>query len=273
MHPEPYHIKLPSNPRVPILVSVPHCGTSFPDEIRDDYDAELIKAPDDTDWFVDRLYGFAPSLGITMITAEYSRWVIDLNRHPDSKPLYTDGRIITALCPATTFLGQSLYRDGRKEVEEAEVQRRIELYFTPYHDRIRQLLGELKSEFGKVLLWDCHSIRQVVVTIRKERFPDLILGSADGQSADAKLIHTALKNLGSGKYSLQHNDPFRGGYITRQYGHPARHEHALQLEMSKINYMDDSERQYHPSRAEKMEELLYKTLNDLAKTINLPKDY
>lgn len=273
MQPEPYHIELPSTQRVPILVSVPHCGTSFPDEIRDDYDPELIKAPDDTDWFVDRLYSFAPALGITMITAEYSRWVIDLNRNPDSRPLYTDGRIITALCPVTTFLGESLYRDGRKEVDGAEVQRRIGRYFTPYHERVRQLLGELKSEFGKVLLWDCHSIRQVVKTIRKEKFPDLILGSADGQSADGKFVQTALNSLGSGKYSLQHNDPFKGGYITRQYGHPDCHQHALQLEMSKINYMDNSERQYHPGRADKMRELLYKTLNDLAETINLRKDY
>ena len=94
---ETYHLKLPSTPRAPILISVPHCGTAFPDEIRDQYDPELIGAPDDTDWFVDRLYSFAPSLGVTMITAVLSRWVIDLNRSPDSKPLYTDGRIITGL--------------------------------------------------------------------------------------------------------------------------------------------------------------------------------
>lgn len=100
---DPYHLKLPSMPRAPILISVPHCGTAFPNETKDQYDPELIKAPDDTDWFVNRLYSFAPSLGIAMITAEFSRWVIDLNRNPDNTPLYTDGRIITGLCPVTTF--------------------------------------------------------------------------------------------------------------------------------------------------------------------------
>jgi N-formylglutamate deformylase len=84
-------------------VSIPHCGTLFPKEIINDFDPALIKAPDDTDWFVDRLYDFAPSLGITMITAVFSRWVIDLNRHPDSKPLYNDGRIITELCHYTAI--------------------------------------------------------------------------------------------------------------------------------------------------------------------------
>jgi N-formylglutamate deformylase len=269
---ETYHLKRPSTPRAPILISVPHCGTAFPDEIKDEYDPALIQAPDDTDWFVDRLYSFAPSLGITTITAVLSRWVIDLNRNPDSKPLYSDGRIITGLCPTTTFLGQPLYKDGRKEVDAAEIKRRTESYFIPYHDKIEQILTDLKSEFGKVLLWDCHSIRQSVPTIQEEKFPDLILGSADGQSASNDLIKIALKNLGSARYSLQHNRPFKGGYITRHYGLPSGNQYALQLEMSKINYMDDSERHYDHGRADKMGELLHKTLNDLTDALILPKD-
>ena len=114
-----YHVVHPSAPRVPILLSVPHCGTAFPDEIKDEYNAQLIAAPDDTDWYVDKLYSFAPSLGITMISAALSRWVIDLNRHPESKPLYNDGRIITGLCPVTNFLYHTLYRDNRLQVDPA----------------------------------------------------------------------------------------------------------------------------------------------------------
>lgn len=262
----------PSTPRVPMIVSIPHCGTDVPAEIRGEYVPGLIDAPDDTDWFVDRLYSFAPSLGITMITATLSRWVIDLNRDPESKPLYNDGRIITDLCPATTFLGEPIYRDHRNQVDPAEVKRRRELFFDPYHQKLQQFLTDLKSEFGTVLLWDCHSIRQVVPTIQKEKFPDLILGSADGTSAGAELIRTSLKMLGGDKYSVQHNHPFKGGYITRHYGDPSRSQHALQLEMSKVNYMDDSEREYYHPRAEKMGELLYKTLNALGNTLILAKD-
>ncbi|HET9486782.1 MAG TPA: N-formylglutamate amidohydrolase [Chryseosolibacter sp.] len=269
---ETYHVNIPSSPRVPILVSVPHCGTVFPEEIKEDFIAELIKAPDDTDWFVDRLYSFAPSLGITMISAALSRWVIDLNRDPDSKPLYTDGRIITALCPATTFLGEPLYRDGRKEVALEEVLRRKELYFQPYHQKVEELLAKMKSEFGKVLLWDCHSIRQVVPTIQKKRFPDLILGSADGQSAANEFIQTALRRLGSDNYSLEHNHPFKGGYITRHYGRPGNRQHALQLEMTKINYMDDAQFEYHPSRADKIGRLLRATLKELGESLIIHKD-
>jgi len=267
-----YLVKFPTARRIPILVSVPHCGTAFPDEIKSDYQREWIEAPDDTDFFVDRLYSFAPSLGITMISALLSRWVIDLNRHPQGKPLYADGRIITDLCPVTTFLGKFLYKDKRREVGVEEVERRRRLYYNPYHEKLNELLTSLKSEFGNVLLWDCHSIRQFVPTIQKEKFPDLILGSADGESAGKDVIEVALKKLGAENYSLQHNHPFKGGYITRHYGKPDQHQQALQLEMSKINYMDDSEMHYHPARAEKMGELLYNTLNELGERLISPKD-
>ena len=261
---KPFHIRVPAGARIPILLSVPHCGTSFPDDIKSEFDQSIIASPEDTDWFVDRLYEFAPSMGITMLTAEYSRWVIDLNRHPERRPLYTDGRIITDLCPTTTFLGKSIYRDGRQQIDEVEIRRRRHLYFDTYHNMLAKLLADLKAEFGQVLLWDCHSIKQLVPTIQPDKFPDLILGSVDGSSADRSLIEVALTTLNKGEYTMTHNHPFKGGFITRHFGRPVEKQHALQLEMSKINYMNDSETDYDATRAEKMAELLIDTLSNLA---------
>ncbi|MBK5279819.1 MAG: N-formylglutamate amidohydrolase [Bacteroidia bacterium] len=265
----PFKISLPSHQRIPILLSVPHCGTYFPDELKDQYKPELLAAPDDTDWFVDKLYSFAPTMGVTMISATYSRWVIDLNRDPESKPLYNDGRIITGLCPTTNFLGEPIYKDHRNEVERPEVLRRFEIYYRPYHTKIQELLNDLKAEFGIVLLWDCHSIRQVVTTIQKEKFPDLILGDVDGTSASPGIIETALGVLDHGSYSVSHNHPFKGGTITRQFGKPLENQHALQLEMTKINYMDDREMQYNAERATNMQLLLSNTLSKLSEKMGV----
>jgi N-formylglutamate deformylase len=258
-----YRLIAPERKAIPILVSVPHCGVSFPDELRDLYKPEMISSPDDTDWFVDELYSFVTEMGATLIAANYSRWVIDLNRDPQSKPLYTDGRIITALCPSTDFLGNPIYKDERKEVVQEEVSRRADLYYKPYHNEIAKQLVRLKNDFGKVLLWDCHSIRQLVPTIYHERFPDLILGDADGTSASQSLIDTALQSLKSTSYSVTHNHPFKGGYITRHYGVPQGNQHALQLEMCKVHYMDDAEKKFDKARANRMQELLRKTLESL----------
>lgn len=263
-----YTIHPATTPEVPIIISVPHCGTAFPDEIKEQYKAKLIKAPDDTDWFVQTLYEFGPSMGITMITANYSRWVIDLNRDPYSKPLYTDGRFITGLCSATTFLGESIYKDERQEVELPEVKRRKDLYYQPYHSKLKELLRQRRKKFGKVLLWDCHSIRQQVSTIQKDKFPDLILGDADGASASPNFIESVLGILNQGGYSVSHNHPFKGGYITRYYGKPVKNRHALQLEMTKVNYMDDTETKYDKIRAAKMQELLKRVFEKLIEELN-----
>lgn len=258
-----FHLTQATGTEVPIVISIPHCGVSFPEEVKPEFDPELIQSPDDTDWFVQQLYDFVPSLGITMISAHYSRWVIDLNRDPESKPLYTDGRIITGLCPTTTFLGQPLYRDKRNEVSPHEVERRLEEYYRPYHQQLQNALEEKKQKFGNVLLWDCHSIRQHVPTIHPDKFPDLILGDADGTSASAGLIETTLSVLDHSGFLARHNYPFKGGYITRHFGKPANHQHALQLEMTKINYMDDTEKHYHHDRAARVRSVLSSVFEQL----------
>jgi N-formylglutamate deformylase len=252
----------PATPKLPIVISVPHAGTEFPDDIRAELKPSVLP-PDDTDWFVNQLYDFATELGIPMLCARYSRWVIDLNRNPDSTPLYHDGRVLTGLCPATNFLGEPIYQDERAEVAAAEVARRKALYFEPYHQAVQSQLAATQAHFGRVLLWDCHSIRRVVPAINPEPFPDLILGSADKTSAAPALIEQALRVLGSGGYSLQHNHPFKGGYITRHFGQPARQQHALQLEMAKQVYMDDHEQVYDHQRATKIRALLSETLQAL----------
>lgn len=261
-----YDIISPQSPRVPILLSVPHCGIEFPDEIRDNYVPELIRQPDDTDWFVDRLYDFAPEMGITLIRARYSRWIIDLNRDPESKPLYDDGRAITGLTPDKTFAGEDIYR--RNSPDKEEVQRRLVNYYYPYHQQLTRQLKELKESFGIALLYDAHSIRRRVPSIYEKPFPDLILGDNDEKSAHPSLIQTAWEVLENGPFEAMHNTLFRGGQITRHFGQPEENIHALQLEMSKDLYMDDSETNYHPVRAGRMRQHLKELFSRLIDQLN-----
>ena len=252
----PYFLIEPKGKKAPIILSVPHSGVEFPEELIQQYRPKMAAQPDDTDWFVHDLYDFAVELGITVIHARYSRWVIDLNRDPESKPLYDDGRIITGLTPSTDFLGNEIYLEKRFVPDDKETERRLANYYRPYYQKIESLLAERIEEFGRVLLWDAHSIRRFVPTIRKEPFPDLILGDNDEQSADKEIIEIALNNLRAGKYGVNHNTPFKGGHITRHFGKPETGVHALQLEMSKINYMNDDELTFNENRAEKVRKLL-----------------
>jgi len=258
----PYKIIEATATNVPIIISIPHCGTEFPEELSNYYLPEQVASIDDTDWFLQDLYNFAPAMGITIVYAKYNRWVIDLNRDPESAPLYNDGRLITGLTTTTDFLGNSIYKTG-KEPNKEEVERRLNTYYWPYYQKVQELLNERKNQFGKALLWDAHSIRQMVSTIRKEAFPEMILGDNDEKSADKKLIDITLSNLSKG-FQVNHNDPFKGGHITRYFGKPSENIHALQLERNKNLYMDDSERKFDEKRANKMREVLKSNFDKLA---------
>jgi N-formylglutamate deformylase len=261
----PYFIIEPSGEKVPVILSVPHCGVDFPEELKAQYRPEMTAQIDDTDWYVHDLYNFATELGITVIHARYSRWVIDLNRDPASTPLYNDGRIITGLVPSTNFLGNEIYADKKFIPDQAETERRLENYYRPYYRKIESLLKDRLREFGKVLLWDAHSIRRFVPTIRSEPFPDLILGDNDEKSAADEIMEIAFNGLKAGKYQVNHNAPFKGGYITRHFGKPEFGVHALQLEMAKIHYMNDDETTFNEARAAEMRKVLRPVFEQLIK--------
>ncbi|MXN92806.1 N-formylglutamate deformylase [Flavobacterium sp. Sd200] len=262
---ELFHITQPTATKVPIILSVPHAGTYFPEEIATRLHSDKVQNPDDTDWYIDKLYDFAPSLGITVIKANYSRWVIDLNRDPESKPLYTDGRVITGLVPLTNFNGEPLYQSG--EPDEHEIAERVHKYYIEYHEQIEKLLEQTKTEFGKALLFDAHSIRKVVPGIQEEAFPDLILGDNDGKSASEEIINTAWEALQNDRFKAEHNHPFKGGQITRSFGKPESNIHALQLEMAKTNYMDASETKYDEQNAAQIRQILKTVFEQLIKTL------
>ncbi|MBX2828214.1 MAG: N-formylglutamate amidohydrolase [Flavobacteriaceae bacterium] len=263
-----FTIKKPKAPPVPIIISVPHAGTRFPSKIKKHYKKRMRNFVDDTDWYVHKLYDFAPKLGITLIKANLSRWVIDLNRDPESVPLYDDGRLITSCTPTTDFFGNNLYKSKKFEPDSKEKQRRLARYYWPYYTKIEALLEERKEQFGKVLLWDAHSIRHRVSTIQEEIFPDMILGNNDEKTAHPELIQTALKHLGSATFGVHHNTPFKGGHITRYFGKPENQVHGLQLEMNKIQYMDDNEINYNKERASEVKEVLKQTMLALIDTMN-----
>ena len=265
---KPFHLIEASAKAVPIIVSVPHSGTDFPPELEHDFLTEMRIRADDTDWFVHQLYNFVPDMGISLIHSRYCRWVIDLNRDPESKPLYDDGRIITGLTPHSDFHGNEIYVSQDHYPNEEEINRRLALYYWPYYQKLEELLTERKAEFGQVLLWDAHSIRQFVPGIRKAHFPDLILGSNDRQSAKQGLIDIAMHNLDGFGFDLKHNDPFKGGHITRYFGNPGENVHALQLEMVKKLYMDDNERIYDEQSAKKIKEMLKQVFEGLLGYLN-----
>lgn len=222
---------------VPLLISIPHLGTRIPDDIAATMTPAAARV-DDCDWHLDRLYAFAKALGASILTPVYARYVIDLNRPPDGANLYP-GQDTTGLLPVDTFDKEPLYRDGHLP-DDAEVARRREAYWRPYHDALKNELAALKAQHGRVLLWEAHSIRSHVPRFFEGRLPDFNFGTASGASALPGLADDmAALVTRHGGYTAVANGRFKGGYITREYGKPAEGVHAIQLELTQITYMQE----------------------------------
>ena len=218
----------------PLVVSMPHTGTYIPEWLAPRLSAAARPLPD-TDWHLERLYDFLDALGASALVATHSRYVVDLNRPPDNANLYP-GQDTTGIVPLDTFHREPVYLP-RFPPSDEEVAQRIETYWRPYHRRLQQALDETKARHGYVLLWDAHSIFSELPRFFKGKLTDLNLGTADGRSC-APGIGEALVKCVEG-YSAVLNGRFKGGYITRRYGDPASHVHAVQLELSEATYMDE----------------------------------
>ena len=232
----------------PLLVSVPHDGRHLPPDVRERMTPEALALPD-TDWHVAELYGFARDLGASMLVANYSRYVVDLNRPASDEALY-EGQVATGLCPTQTFAGEDIYVSSLPD--DVETRHRVVTYWQPYHDKIAHTLELLRDRFGYALLWDAHSIASRVPRLFDGELPALNVGTNDGASCAAAIEGAVAEVAASSEYSNVLNGRFRGGYITRHYGDPARDIHAVQLEIAQRVYMDELTTVFDVGKADRL---------------------
>ena len=244
----------------PLLVSVPHDGRELPDDVAENM-TDAGRSLPDTDWHVARLYDFVRELGASMLVANYSRYVVDLNRPADDAALY-EGQLATGLCPTQTFAGDDIYARPLF----VDKQARVRTYWQPYHARIEATLNELRDAHGYALLWDAHSIPSRVPRLFSGELPVLNVGSWEGRSCDQVLEDAIMRVAGDSAYGAVLNARFKGGFITRHYGLPADGVHAVQLELAQRSYMDEASTRYDEKRASQIRDTLRRLLETFVKT-------
>ncbi len=238
-----------------VIVNVPHAGTRLPDGLSARFTAAALELPD-TDWHVDKLYDFVPACGVTLMCAQYTRFVVDLNRDPSGNALYP-GASNTEICPATTFHDKPVYKPGSAP-DAVEIAARVENYWRPYHLQLAAEIDRIKARHGYCVLLDGHSIISEAPRFFSGRLPDLNLGTADGTSCSPALASEAMAVLANARgFTWVHNGRFKGGHITRHFGRPAAGVHALQLEMAQSCYMNEQlPRDYSVDCAEPLKSVL-----------------
>jgi len=244
----------------PLLISVPHDGRRVPTAI-ESLMSDVGKSLPDTDWHVARLYEFAKANGASTIVANYSRYVIDLNRSADDTALY-EGQVSTGLCPQRTFDDVAIY-SGEVTID---VDDRVHRYWRPYHDKIETTLANLRAKHGVALLWDAHSIASRVPALFDGELPALNVGTWDGRSCDANIAGAVVQAAKESSYDVVFNTRFKGGYITRHYGQPEENIHAIQLEIAQRAYMDEVSAIFDESKASQLRDCLRRMLDAFAQT-------
>jgi N-formylglutamate amidohydrolase len=256
----------PERGQLPILVEVPHAGLQIPPALR----AEILAAPEilkrDADLFVDQLYRHVPEVGGSLLTARLSRYVVDLNRAPDdidqlereggssSSPPSRSGQPRGVVWRVTTEGLPAL----RSPLDAAAIQERVALYHAPYHARLREEIERLRARFGFVILIAGHSMPSSVRRgVRElERRADIVPGSLSRSSADARVIDLVERHFRAAGLTVRHDEPYRGGFTTAQYGRPAQGVHAIQIEINRALYMNELTCETKPREFERLQLLL-----------------
>ncbi|GAA0213442.1 hypothetical protein GCM10009123_20870 [Kangiella japonica] len=248
----------------PIIVSMPHHGQLIPFEVLKQMTPVALNSAD-TDWYLVQLYDFLDSMGISRINANYSRYLIDLNRDSSGEVLYK-GADNTELCPTSTFDRDALYEAGAEPSDE-EVARRVELYWKPYHQQLEQLIDQANEKFGYCLLFEAHTIQSHVPRFFDGQLPDFNFGTNEGITINQVLART-LEEFDTGEYSKIINGRFKGGYITRQYAKPDDNIYTIQLELSQATYLDEKLRLFDHDKSHKVKAVIRQLLERLETSCN-----
>lgn len=228
---------------LPVLLSVPHSGREYPDWLVDLAAAGRPALHVLEDPLVDRLIWRALKNGCGAVIAQTPRAAIDCNRAEDEvDPSVIDGARrgrVTArargglgIIPARTQQHGYLWR---RPITPGQLNERLDQAHRPYHRAIEQQLSLLTDRFGCALLIDCHSMPPPPPGI-----PPIVIGDCRGRTADGWISSEALAIAGRSGFEAGLNDPFAGGHVIERHAAPARGVHALQLEIDRRCYLDES---------------------------------
>ena len=195
------------------------------------------------DTYMDLLFD-NKKLNINLLTANFPRIFVDLNRSPleldpsmwhgkfNASIFYKSQKVNSGIgvIPKVCFSGKKVYNNL---LLFKEARRRLLNYYFPYHRKFRMLIDFIKKNHNKVIILDCHSMSSEIVS----ESTDIVLSNNRNKSANP-IITNILQNLfESYGYKVSINNPFEGGFITKYYGRPVNRINVIQIEVNKKLYL------------------------------------
>ncbi|MBO9678857.1 MAG: N-formylglutamate amidohydrolase [Acidovorax sp.] len=238
-----------------LVLDSPHSGTWYPDDFRSVCDLATLRRAEDT--HVEKLYAFAPALGVGWVEAHFPRIYLDANRDtteidesmfdgPWPDPITTDPvvlqkvRLGKGLIWKFTDEGEPIYD---RLLGVAEVRARIDRCWRPYHAAVERAIAAAHARHGYSIHINCHSMPAVAASHATLHpglhHADFVVGDRDGTTADPALSRRICDFLRARGYSVEYNHPYKGVELVRRYSDPAAHRHSIQVEINRKLYMDE----------------------------------
>jgi N-formylglutamate amidohydrolase len=251
---KPFELHEPAGAHVPLVLDSPHSGTAYPEDFGAAMPLERLRETEDS--FVDELYAAAPSMGATLVSANFPRVYIDPNR----SLLDIDASLLESPWPGPAIpsrktqlgvgliwrlldSGEPIYS---RKLSVDEVKRRIVAYHQPYQRAVKDALDHAHAHFGVVWHLNLHSMPATSSKISEEGpgkpRADFVLGDRDGTTCApefTELVASTLRGLG---YHVKINDPYKGVELVRAFSDPKAGRHSLQVEVNRKLYMDERTR-------------------------------
>jgi len=250
----PFEILTPSVWSAPVIFNSPHSGRWYGEDFLRLTRLSPAALRKSEDCYVDELFMGCLAHGAPMLRAHAPRSYIDLNREPyeldprmfaGDLPGYVNTnspRVAGGLgtLPRIVAEGEEIYR-GR--IDFAEAVSRIERIYLPYHRTLAALVDEVQKNNGAMLLIDCHSMpSSALAHIAPAPFGtiDVVLGDRFGVSCDEAVTCLVERHLAGQGLRVMRNKPYAGGFITHTHGGPAHGRHALQIEINRALYLNET---------------------------------
>jgi N-formylglutamate amidohydrolase len=212
----------------------------------------------DVDRFVDRLYEpIVKELKLTCVKTQWHRYVIDLNRLPDDVDQDSvigspnpPGKFTTGLHWVKTTRGARLMAEP---ITQALHDQLVQRYFEPFHSDVRDTYDFFREHGAdKIYHLDAHSMPSKGTAAHRdpgETRADIVVSDQEGKSCESSYRDLVVSAYEKAGFKVKLNWPYVGGRVTQTYGKPDQGQHTIQVEISRVQYMDEETKQYKPDLA------------------------
>ena len=265
----------------PLIISSPHSGTLLDKNLSAKRNNDIYSFDSMQDMYVNEFSSGLDKCGFTVLQSNISRVVIDLNRNineidskiiknlPSDIEINLSDKVRSGIGLITTkdASGNKIYDE---KLDWMEVRDRINNYYIPWHNALKIAVKNLSTKFKRVLIIDMHSMPSE--TIYNNQLADFVIGNNFGKSSSytaQKILSRVIESYG---HSVSINDPYPGGYITKNYSSTDENIQCIQLEIKKGLYMNEknfTKNDYFDEFSLNLKQIISKFFNEFDQKIDI----